>query len=134
MKTTRAPAPADPTPAPTPVPATSKKDENMWAMLCHLSTFSGFIIPLANIIAPLIIWSMKKDEFPLVEHQGKEAMNFQISMTIYFICAAILILILIGIPLLIGLATFDIIVTIIAAVKANEGTKYRYPLAIRLLN
>ena len=134
MKTTRAPAPADPTPAPTPVPAASKKDENMWAMLCHLSTFSGFIIPLANIIAPLIIWSMKKDEFPLVEDQGKEAMNFQISMTIYFICAAILIFILIGIPLLIGLATFDIIVTIIAAVKANEGTKYRYPLAIRLLN
>ncbi len=117
-----------------PVPTAGKKDENMWAMLCHLSTFSGFIIPLANIIAPLIIWSMKKDEFPLVEDQGKEAMNFQISMTIYFICAAILIFILIGIPLLIGLATFDIIVTIIAAVKANEGTKYRYPLAIRLLN
>lgn len=116
-----------------PVQTQSKKDENMWAMICHLSTLSGFIIPLANIIAPLIIWSMKKDEFPLVEDQGKEALNFQISMTIYCISAAILILIIIGIPLLIGLAIFDIIVTIIAAVKANEGSKYRYPLAIRLI-
>ncbi len=117
-----------------PVPTAGKKDENMWAMLCHLSTFSGFFIPLANIIAPLIIWSMKKDEFPLVEDQGKEALNFQMSMTIYCIGAAILILIVIGIPLLIGLAIFDIIVTVIAAVKANEGSKYRYPLAIRLIN
>jgi uncharacterized Tic20 family protein len=116
-----------------PVPTVGKKDENMWAMLCHLTTLSGFIIPLANIIAPLIIWSMKKDEFPLVEDQGKEALNFQISMTIYCISAAILIFIIIGIPLLIGLAIFDIIVTIIAAVKTNEGSKYRYPLAIRLI-
>jgi hypothetical protein len=109
------------------------KDQNMWAMLCHLSTFAGFIIPFGNIVGPLVLWLIKKDEFPLVDDQGKEALNFQISMTIYIIASVILILLLIGFPLLIGLGLFDIIVTVVAAIKANEGAKYRYPLAIRFI-
>lgn len=111
-----------------------QNEEHMWAMLCHLTTFAGFFIPFGNVVGPLIIWLMKKEEFPLVEDQGKEVLNFQISMTIYFIAAAILILLLIGIPLLIGLALFDMIITIIAAVKANEGFKFRYPLSIRFFD
>jgi len=115
------------------VPQPTKRDENMWAMFCHLSALAGFVIPLGNIIGPLVIWLIKKDEFPLVNDQGKEALNFQISMTIFFIASAILIIILIGIVLLIGLALFDIIVTVIAMVKANEGVAYRYPLNIRFI-
>ena len=53
------------------------KDEKMWAMLTHISTFAVFVFPVGNIIAPLIIWLIKKDEFPLVDDQGKEVLNFQ---------------------------------------------------------
>jgi uncharacterized protein len=114
-------------------PPVSTKDQNTWAMLCHLSALAGFVIPLGNILGPLVIWLIKKDEFPLVADQGKEALNFQISMTIYYIVAAILIIVLIGILLLIGLALFSLIFTIIAMVKANEGTAYRYPMCIRFI-
>ena len=114
--------------------ASTTKDERTWAMLCHLSTLAGFIIPFGNIIGPLVLWLIKKDEFPLVNDQGKEAVNFQISMTIYIIASIILIFLLVGIPLLIGLGLFDLIVTVIAAIKANEGARYRYPLCIRFVS
>jgi uncharacterized protein len=111
----------------------TNKDQNMWAMLCHLSALAGFIIPFGNIIGPLVIWLIKKDEFALVNDQGKESLNFQISMTIYYIISAILIIVLIGILLLIGLALFSLIMIIIAMVKANEGVAYRYPMCIRFI-
>ena len=110
------------------------REERMWAMFCHLSGLAGFIFPFGNIIAPLVIWLVKKEEYELVNDQGKEALNFQISMTIYFIASAILIILVIGIPLLIILGIFSLIVVIIAAIKANEGEKYRYPLTIRFLD
>jgi uncharacterized protein len=111
----------------------TNKDQNMWAMLCHLSALAGFIIPFGNIIGPLVIWLIKKDEFALVNDQGKESLNFQISMTIYYVISAILIIVLIGILLLIGLALFSLIMIIIAMVKANEGVAYRYPMCIRFI-
>jgi len=109
-------------------------DERMWAMFCHLSALSGFVIPFGNVIAPLIIWILKKEEYPLVNDQGKEAINFQISMTIYIIASVILIIIVIGIPLLIMLGLFELIVIVIASIKANEGVNYRYPFTIRFLD
>ncbi len=110
------------------------KDSRLWAMICHLASFAGLIIPvIGNIVGPLIVWAIKKDEMPLVDDQGKEAINFQISITIYGIIASILILILIGFVLLVAVYIFSIVMTIIAAIKANEGEKYRYPLCIRLL-
>jgi len=112
----------------------SKKDENLWAMLCHLSALVGFVIPFGNVIAPLIIWILKKDEFPHVDDQGKEALNFQISVTIYFIIGIILVFVAIGIVILPLIALFALIMIIIASIKANDGEKYRYPLTIRLVN
>jgi len=110
------------------------KDAKTWAMLCHLSSFAGFAFPFGNLIAPLIIWLIKKDEHPFVDDQGKEALNFQISLTIYLIVSIILIIVLIGIPLLIGLILLGVILVINAAIKANEGIKYRYPANIRFLD
>jgi len=111
----------------------NEKDSRMWAMLCHLSALSGFIIPFGNVIGPLVIWSLKKNDYPLVEDQGKEALNFQISVLIYLFASAILIIAVIGILLLIGVGIFGLIFTVIAAIKANEGEEYRYPLTIRLV-
>jgi len=111
----------------------SGKDEKNWAMLCHLSALAGFIIPIGNILGPLFVWMAKREEFPLVMDQGRESLNFQISMTIYIIAAVLLIIVLIGIPLLIGLGIFDFIMVIIASIRAADGERYRYPLAMRLV-
>jgi uncharacterized Tic20 family protein len=114
---------------------TSTRDENIWAMFCHLSSFALFLIPfLGNIVGPLIIWVIKKDEFPLVHDQGKESINFQISMTIYFFASILLSVIVIGVPIMIAILLFVPVVTIIAAVRASEGIKYRYPLTIRFID
>lgn len=104
-----------------------------WAMFAHLSSFSGHFIPFGHIFGPLIVWCIKKDELPFVNDQGKEALNFQITMTLALIVAAISLLIVVGIVLLPGVWLFDVIVTIIAAVKANEGVPFRYPLTLRFI-
>ena len=109
------------------------KDERTWAMLSHFSALCMFIFPFGNILAPLIIWLIKKDEMPFVEDQAKEVLNFQISMTIYFIGSIILIIVLIGIPILIVLGIFNVIITIIAGIKANDGKSYRYPINLKLI-
>jgi uncharacterized Tic20 family protein len=111
----------------------SNPESRMWAMLAHLSALSGFVIPFGNIIGPLIIWLVKRDEMSFVADQGKEALNFNISMTIYMMVSGVLVFVLIGIPLLIVLAIAWLVLAILAAVKANEGMAYRYPLIMRLV-
>lgn len=107
--------------------------EKQWALICHLSGLGGYVIPFGNIIAPIIIWSVKKDEFPMVDEHGKEVVNFQISFTIWFFVAGIFVLLLIGIPILIALAVIHVVFIIIAALKADSGELYRYPLTIRFI-
>jgi uncharacterized Tic20 family protein len=121
-------------PPPPSEPAPHSSDEKMWAMVCHLSALAGYVgVPLGHILGPMVVWLIKKDDYPLVEDQGREALNFQISFTIYAVLCIPLMIILIGIPLLIALAIFNVVVIVIAAVKADEGAAYRYPLCIRLI-
>ena len=116
-----------------PIETTPSKDERTWAMLSHFSVLCMFIFPFGNILAPLIIWLIKKEEMSFVEDQAKEVLNFQISMTIYLLISGILCFILIGIPFVIGLGIFNVIITIIAGIKANDGKSYRYPINLRLI-
>ena len=110
------------------------KDERTWGMLCHLIAFAGIVIPyLGCIIGPLVIWLIKKDEMPFVNDQGKESLNFQITMFIAFIICFLLMFVFIGIFLMLILGIYWVVVVIIAAVKANDGVYYRYPYAIRFL-
>jgi uncharacterized protein len=110
------------------------KKARTWGMLCHLVALVGFLgIPFGHLLGPLVVWLFKKNEYPFADEQGKESLNFQISMTIYAILPIILVLIFIGIPLLILLGIADAILVIIAAVKASNGESYRYPLTIRFL-
>jgi uncharacterized Tic20 family protein len=112
----------------------NEKDARQWAMFCHLAALCAYVgIPFGHIIGPLIVWQMKKKDFPLVDEQGKEAVNFQLSMTIYMIISAILILVIVGFFLLAILGLLDLILTIVAAVKANNGVPYRYPFTIRFI-
>jgi uncharacterized Tic20 family protein len=110
------------------------KNSTTWAMFCHLSGFAGFLFPFGNIIAPLIIWGLKRHDSPYIDSQGKEAINFQISMVIYYAIAALLILVLVGLIIISVLAIFQIIVMIIAAVDAAQGRDFRYPLSIRFIH
>jgi len=120
--------------------SSSTTQENLWPMLCHLAALAGLIIPFGNIIGPLVIWLVKKDEMPIVNAYGKESLNFQISVTLYMIglgiVATILSFIAIGFLLfpiigLVGLA--DLVLVIIASVQANKGIAYHYPLSISFI-
>jgi uncharacterized Tic20 family protein len=131
-KTAEQPQAAQPTPAGTEI----SKDARMWAMFCHLAGLAGFVIPviLSGIIAPLIVWQIKKDEHPFIDANGKEALNFQISIGIYALVSALLIPVFcIGAFLLAAVGIFDLVFIIIAALKANNGEPYRYPLTIRFV-
>jgi len=116
------------------VSAEVNKEARMWAMFCHLAGLCVFVIPfVGNIVGPLILWQIKKDEYPFVDEQGKEAVNFQISMTIYGLISAALSFICIGFFLLAAVGVVDLVFLLIAAVKANNGQHYRYPLTIRFI-
>lgn len=131
---------------------TKQHDEKAWAMLCHLSTFAAGFIPFGNIFGPLIVWLIKKEEYPLVDDQGKESLNFQISMTIYSIILVIVVIvsalslaagdperdvvisIIAGVAGLIFIGLFAFIMVIIASIKSYQGNRYRYPLTIRFIS
>jgi uncharacterized Tic20 family protein len=114
---------------------TLTREERNWAMLSHLSALIGYIaIPFGNVIAPLIIYLMKKDESPFVAEQSRESLNFQISMSIYMLISGVLVLILIGFLLLAAVWVVGVVLTVIASVKAANGEAYRYPLTIRLIS
>jgi uncharacterized Tic20 family protein len=108
-------------------------DEKTLAMWCHLGTLAGIIVPFGNFLVPLLIWLFKKEEYPLVEDQGREALNFQISIFLYSIIGFALIVVFVGFILLLVLALFALIQVIKASISANRGEKYRYPLCIRII-
>jgi len=119
-----------PPPVPTGAPSA---EEKQWALFAHLSALIGYIIPFGSIIGPLVIWQIKKNEMPFVDDQGKEALNFQITVAIIAIICLVLVLILIGILLLWALAIANLVFIIIAALAANNGQAYRYPFAFRFV-
>ncbi len=125
---------ATPPEQPVVSPPAGNSDERMWAMFAHLSALAGFIIPFGSILGPLIIWQIKKNEYPLVDDQGKEALNFQITMAIALVVSFVLMIVLIGFILIWVVGLFDLIMIVIAAIRANNGERYRYPFTLRLVN
>ena len=111
----------------------SEDEARKWAMFAHIGTFSSMFVPLGNIIAPIVIWQMKKNESPFVVEQAKESLNFQITLMIYSIISILLCFIIIGFFLIFALVIFGMIIVIVAGVKANDGEDYRYPMALRLI-
>jgi uncharacterized Tic20 family protein len=135
--------------------------QNTNAFLIHISAFAGFVFPFGHIITPLIAWQTLKDRSPFLDKQGKEAVNFNLSYTLYSFILSLAI-----IPLAIGtfftnfnnLDTFNfnlnmpnmfgfigigavsgilyvagIALVIIAAIKAKEGENYNYPFTIKFI-
>lgn len=150
-----------------------EKHHKTISALIHIATFSKYIIPFGNFILPLVLWTANKSHSEFVDRNGKQALNFQISILVYGIGLA-----LISIPFLfttawnvldvldisrlhthqihldredifklgnglwylgvvgiIGLGVFvlDVFCTIIAAIRANEGISYKYPLTLKFI-
>ena len=120
-------------------------DERQWAMFAHLSALAGGIITagwagsIGCFLGPLVIWLMKKETMPFVDDQAKEALNFNITVAIAFFVLFVLTIGTLGIgiiitaPLMIIIGLAWLVLTVIAAIKSNEGVRYRYPFAIRLV-
>ncbi|SDY30516.1 hypothetical protein SAMN04487939_101730 [Lysobacter sp. yr284] len=109
------------------------QDEKTWGMLAHLSTLVGLIVPFGTLLGPLVVWLMKKDTMPFVADQGKEALNFNITVIIGMIIGGILTLVLIGVLVMIAVGLAWLVLTIMAALAANKGEAYRYPFTLRLV-
>lgn len=148
----------------------TKHDKNV-AMVLHASTFSRYFFPFGNFIVPIILWTMYKKESEYIDHHGKEALNFQLSLFCYKLIGTLVTIPfffafgvqnfstwdiyhfnnvsinfnegfsmynLSFIAIIVGIGHFlffaiNITYTIVAAMRANEGEKYRYPLTIRFI-
>ena len=140
--------------------ATTDHDARTWAVACHLAALAGFLVPLGHLLGPLIVWLLKRGDDPFVDRQGKEAVNFQLSATVYAVFLILLLalsivplgvstaaeplpgpisdgpprlLLLLLVALLFGtVVTLGwLVLVIIAAMRASQGHEYRYPLTIR---
>ncbi len=116
-----------------PLRGDMERQTREWAMFLHLSQLLGFLVPLGGLIAPILIWQIKKPELPGLDAHGKVVLNWVLSVLIYCLVAALLTVILIGVPLLIALLVLAIVFPIIGGVKANDGELWRYPLSIPFL-
>lgn len=118
----------------------TRSEERSWALACHLSGFAMYLLPaFGNIIGALIAWLVVKDRSSFADDQGKEALNFQLSTTLYAFSLGVFAVFTLGlglifaIPLWGALAVFHIVMMVVAAIKANEGVVYRYPITIRFI-
>ena len=134
-----------PPPSEPPMAGEPSAEQRQWAMFAHLSALVGAILTGAwgggwgCFIGPLIIWLMKKETMPFVDDQAKEALNFNITVAIVAVVLVLLTVMTLGIGLVIAIPVGIVVgiawlvFTIIAAIKANEGVRYRYPFTLRLV-
>lgn len=138
------PPPTEPLPN-EPLLGMPSAEERQWAMFAHLSALLGALLTGAFgggwgcFIGPLVIWLVKKETMPFVDDQGKEALNFNITVGIAALALLLISVMTLGIGLIIAIPLWFVIgiawlvFTIIASIKANEGVRYRYPFALRLI-
>jgi uncharacterized Tic20 family protein len=124
---------------------THEQQVRNWSMLCHLAALAGLLIPFGNLIGPLIIWQIKKNELPEIDPHGKESLNFQITISIITVIFSVFLFGSIGYGALVGnpltmltgglglglllslVKLTSWVLVIIAAVRANNGELFRYP-------
>ena len=116
---------------PNQVVVSTQMDEKTWAILLHLSQFCGFLIPLAGLVVPIVLWQVKKNESQLIDQHGRIVANWLVTAFIAGIVFFMLSFLLIGIPLLILLGVLCIVFPIVGAIKANDGIAWPYPGSYR---
>lgn len=127
-------------PPPLDDPSSVSKEERTMAMICHLLPLLGFLMPhfpVLNFMAPLVLWVIKKDGLPFLDQQGREVMNFQITISIIAFLGGLLLALtwwlLIPIAIAGAFVLGVVILMVLGAVRANDGITHRYPFALRLL-
>jgi uncharacterized protein len=112
-------------------PISAEEQTRQWALFLHLSQLIGLFVPLAGLIAPILIWQIKKTELPGIDAHGKIVVNWMISEILYFVVCVILVFVIVGIPLLIALCVTAIVFPIVGGIKANNGEVWKYPMSIK---
>lgn len=129
--------PLSPEPAPlspVPPPASPGITPLQWAVILHLSGLVGVFIPtIGNILAPLVIWMVKKETVPSLDQVGKDVLNFQISYTIYMWVAGLSSAFCLSWLIVPPIAVLWLVFLIVGAVKAGNGERFDFPLTIKLL-
>lgn len=124
---------SDPALPEVPSPAPSA-EARKWAMLCHYAGFAWFVAPMiGNVVGPLLVWQLKRECDPFVDAQGREALNFQLTLSLALMLCGLLAWVLIGFPLMALVSVVGLVLTIVGGIKANEGRPWRYPFCIRFL-
>ena len=113
--------------------AATEQETRQWAMFLHLSQLAGFVLPLAGLVLPIVIWQAKKTSLPGIDVHGKVVVNWIISEIVYLVACFLLAFVVIGIPLLIALVIVSVVFPIIGGIKAGKGEVWRYPLSLSIL-
>lgn len=124
--------PVTPPPPPSPFPP-SAPDERQWRVILHLSALLGLVLPCGNIAGPLVVWLIKKTDFPGLDAEGRKVLNFQISYAIYMLIAGVSICLWVGVVLFPIIYILWLVFTIIGSVKASNGEPYEFPFTIKML-
>jgi uncharacterized Tic20 family protein len=116
-------------------PAVLTQEDRQWGMFAHLSALAGLLVGGFTFVGPLVIWLIKKDESKFVDANGKEALNFQLNILIYYLVSIAITFATCGIafPLPLALMIYATVMPIVAGLKANEGQVYEYPLTFRII-
>jgi uncharacterized Tic20 family protein len=104
-----------------------QRETNQWAMFIHFSMLAGWVIPLAGIVVPILLWQLKKDELPGIEPHAHVVMNWIVSSLVYAVICYVLLLIVIGVFGFFILGVLTVIYAIVGGVKANDGELWEYP-------
>ena len=113
----------------------ASKDERNIAMFAHLSAFAGLLFPAGgNVIAPLIVWLTQREKSAFVADQSLEALNFNITVLLAEIACAFLFIVGIGVLLGVILGIVWLVGTILGAVRASEGQRFRHRFTLRLVH
>ncbi len=99
----------------------------------HASALIGFVVPLGNVVAPLVLWLLARRRGTFVDEHGREAVNFNLSIVLYALIAGVLILLPIGLVAVIAVAGLLLVAPIVAATQGGRGREFHYPASIRFI-
>jgi uncharacterized Tic20 family protein len=107
--------------------------ERLWTAGCHLSALLGYLLPFGHLIGPLAVWLSKRHTFPAVEQAGREALNFQLSVTLYVLAGLLLSFFLIGLVVLFLVVVFHFTTVLYASLLAQRGAEVHYPFTMKII-
>jgi uncharacterized Tic20 family protein len=103
-------------------------------MFCHLGGLVGNVLMgFGHVVVPLVLWLIKREQMPFVNQEGREAVNFQLSITLYALISGVASFFCIGFFMLLAVGIFDLIVVVLACIESSKGNAYKYPLCIRFI-